>query len=156
VSGRPPRGAAPVKASVADVPVDGTLAPEHGWRDLQVRWLVTGATMGAETTVVGRSVFPPGARHDLHRHPGAEEWEYVLEGAGVKHLDGVDVPIVAGDIVFSPRNTYHGVANTSEATLTTLWGYTGAASLEQAGYVLPADDDDPAAPRGPWTPEGTR
>jgi quercetin dioxygenase-like cupin family protein len=138
------------RAHAVGVPVDTTLSGDDGWHELQVRWLVSNEQMGAESTVVGMSVFPPGAKHDLHRHPHAEEWEYVLSGSGVKRTEGVDVPISAGDVVFTPRDTYHGVANTSDETLTTLWGYTGAASLEQAGYVRPEDDDRPDAPRGPW------
>lgn len=141
-----------MKVRPFETPVDTTLEPGEGWRDLQVRWLVGRAQTGAETTVVGASVFPPGARHDLHRHPHAEEWEYVISGSGVKHINGQDFPITAGDLIFCPCDSYHGVANTSRETLTTIWGYTGAASLEEAGYVLPGDDDDPRAPRGEWHP----
>jgi quercetin dioxygenase-like cupin family protein len=141
------------KTRSAAVPVDTTLDAAAGWHELQVRWLVTREQTGSETTVVGLSVFPPGAKHDLHRHPHAEEWEYVLSGSGIKRVGDRDVPIAAGDIVFTPRDEYHGVANTTDETLTTLWGYTGAASLEEAGYVRPADDDRPGAPQGSWPPE---
>jgi quercetin dioxygenase-like cupin family protein len=142
----------PSAKNAADVPVDNTLEEGAGWHKLQVRWLVSRETQGSEHTVVGLSVFPPGAKHDLHRHPNAEEWEYVLSGSGIKHTAGRDVAISQGDIVFTPRDEYHGVANTSEhETLRTLWGYS-AASLEEAGYVRPEDDDEPGAPRGPWPP----
>jgi len=124
------------KVRAEAVPVDDGLAPELGWRDLQVRWLV-GEGMGSESTVVGYSVFPPGAAHELHRHPRAEEWEYVLRGSGVKRVGEEEIEIAAGDLVFTPRDVYHGVFNDSSATLETLWGYCGAASLEGAGYVLP-------------------
>ena len=143
------------KAQYTEVPVDTTLEAGAGWHELQVRWLVTREAMGSEQTVVGLSIFPPGAKHDLHRHPNAEEWEYVLSGSGIKHVAGEDVPISEGDIVFTPRDRYHGVANTSEhETLKTIWGYSGAGSLEEAGYVRPEDDDDPGAPRGGW-PSGS-
>lgn len=138
------------KAHADGVEIDRTLRQDDGWHELQVRWLVGSEQMGSQTTVVGMSVFPPGAKHDLHRHPNAEEWEYVLEGSGIKRNGDVDVPISAGDIVFTPRDHYHGVANTGDGTLRTLWGYTGAASLEDAGYVRPEDDDRDDAPRGPW------
>jgi quercetin dioxygenase-like cupin family protein len=142
----------PSAKNAADVPVDNTLEEGAGWHKLQVRWLVSRESQGSEHTVVGLSVFPPGAKHDLHRHPNAEEWEYVLSGSGIKHTAGRDVAISQGDIVFTPRDEYHGVANTSEhETLRTLWGYS-AASLEEAGYVRPEDDDEPGAPRGPWPP----
>jgi quercetin dioxygenase-like cupin family protein len=141
-----------VKTRTEAVPIDTTLDAGHGWHELKVRWLISRET-GSESTVVGYSVFPPGAKHALHRHPNAEEWEYVIAGSGIKRTNGEDIPITQGDIVFSPRDTYHGVANTSETeTLVTIWGYS-AASLDEAGYVLPEDDDAPDAPRGPWPAE---
>lgn len=145
--------AAQLKTRATAVPIDTTLDSGAGWHELQVRWLVSRELTGSETTVVGFSVFPPGAKHDLHRHPNAEEWEYVLSGSGIKRVGDQDVPIAAGDIVFTPRDEYHGVANTSAETLTTIWGYTGAASLDEAGYVRPEDDDRADAPRGPWPSE---
>lgn len=139
----------PVKAQFDQIPIDESLAAGDGWHELKVRWLVNRETMGSESTVVGLSIFPPGAKHDLHRHPNAEEWEYVISGRGIKHSGGKDVEISAGDVVFTPRDQYHGVCNTSDETLTTIWGYS-AASLEEAGYVRPEDDDRPDAPTGPW------
>ena len=56
----------------------------------------------------------------------------------------------AGDIAFAPRNVYHGLENGSDTEpLITLWGYSGAPSLEKAGYVIPEDDDKPVAKRKP-------
>lgn len=142
-----------LKTLYTDVPIDGALEPNEGWYELKVRWLVTRELMGSETTVVGLSVFPPGAMHDLHRHPRAEEWEYVLAGNGIKRVGDVDVPISAGEIVFTKRDVYHGVVNTSEDVMTTIWGYTGAGNLDEAGYIRPETDDDPhPAPGGAWPP----
>ena len=47
----------------------------------------------------------------------------------------------AGKLAFVPRDVYHGLENASDTeTLITLWGYCGASSLEEAGYVIPQDD----------------
>jgi len=142
------------RIATREVDVDDSLAADDGWHDLAVRWLITGDSVGSRSTVVGLSVFPPGAKHDLHRHPNAEEWEFVLRGKGIKRIEGKDVPIGPGDVVFSPRDSYHGVANTSDGVLETLWGYTGAATLEEAGYMQADQDSDPAAPSGPWPADG--
>ena len=54
----------------------------------------------------------------------------------------------AGDIAFAPRNVYHGLENGSDTEpLITLWGYSGAPSLEKAGYIIPEDDDEAGARR---------
>ena len=81
--------------------------------------------------------------HALHRHPNAEEWEYVVHGVGIKHVGDESFVIRAGDIAFAPRNVYHGLENGSDTEpLITLWGYSGAPSLEKAGYIIPEDDDE--------------
>ncbi len=123
------------------VPIDETLRADRGWVDMQVRWLVTADTVGAEQTVIGRTVLRPGAKHDIHRHPNAEEWEFVISGSAIKHVGDESLHLSAGDVVFVPKNVYHGLENASETEpVVTLWGYSGAATLEQAGYFLPGDE----------------
>lgn len=134
-----------LKLKPASVAVDETLAPEHGWHQMDVRWLITSATMPSKNTVVGHTTMPPGvkARHALHRHPNAEEWEYVISGVGIKHIGDESILMTAGELTFVPRDIYHGLENASETeTLVTLWGYCGASSLEEAGYIIPENDLD--------------
>ena len=117
---------------------DGTLAAADGWIDMEVRWLITAESVGSTQTVVGRTVLKPGSKHDIHRHPHAEEWEYVLSGSAIKHIGAESVRLAAGDIVFVPADVDHGLENASDTEpVVTIWGYSGAASLEAAGYVLP-------------------
>jgi quercetin dioxygenase-like cupin family protein len=122
---------------------DASLSAERGWHDMDVKWLITKATMGSSKTVVGRTYFPPGSKHALHRHPNAEEWEYILSGKGVKHVGEEAFEMRPGDVVFCPQNVYHGLENPPEndEPLVTIWGYCGAGSLEDAGYLLPSDDE---------------
>ena len=84
--------------------------------------------------------------HALHRHPNAEEWEYVVHGTGIKHVGDELFVIRAGDLAFVPKNVYHGLENGSEnEPLITLWGYSGAPSLEKAGYIIPEDEREAAS-----------
>lgn len=73
-----------------DFKPDGTLTEDRGWHKMDVRWLVTSNNMPSTQTVVGKTAMPPGvkAQHALHRHPNAEEWEYVVQGVGIKHVGG--------------------------------------------------------------------
>lgn len=120
------------------VPFDTSLTAEQGWVDMEVRWLITADTVEAEQTVVGRTVLRPGSKHDIHRHPNAEEWEYVISGSAIKHVGDESVRLEAGDVVFVPKNVYHGLENASDTEpVVTVWGYSGGATLEQAGYELP-------------------
>jgi len=107
---------------------------------MAVQWVITKATAGAERTVFGITTFPPDGRHDIHRHPHAEEVEYLVEGEGLARIGDVDVRMRAGDAVLAKTNEAHGFWNTSTSERAVLlWCYSGAASLEEAGYVYEPD-----------------
>ena len=126
----------PMKVVVADVPLDRSLDGSTGWHDMDVQWLVTNANVGARHGVFGLTVFPPGARHEIHRHPNAEEVEYIVQGSGIARVGDDDVVLTAGELVFVPQNDWHGFYNNSETEpAVMLWTYAGAASLEDAGYI---------------------
>lgn len=116
-------------------------AGKPGWVDMDVRWLVTRDTVGSESSVFGLTYFPPGARHEIHRHENAEEVEHLVSGEGVARVGDDDVKMGAGETVFVPRNAYHGFRNTSETeTAVMVWYYAGSASLEEAGYITERSD----------------
>jgi quercetin dioxygenase-like cupin family protein len=132
----------PLKVSGSSVLADSSLREDRGWHRMDVRWLITTERMGSRKTVVGQTTFPPGGKHDLHRHPNAEEWELVLQGEGIKRVGDESFLMRAGDVCFCPQNVYHSLENASETELlVTVWGYCGAGSLEEAGYLLPGDDE---------------
>lgn len=130
----------PQKVRVDRVAADPTLAAASGWVDMAVQWIVTRETVGADRTVFGITTFPPGARHDVHRHPHAEEVEYLVEGEGLARVGDVEVRMRAGDVVVAKAGELHGFWNTSETERAVLiWCYGGAASLDEAGYVYEPD-----------------
>ena len=51
----------------------------------------------------------PGAAGPIHAHP-EEQWGYLLEGHGVRTMDGVEHEVVAGHLWFTPGNVSHGFA----------------------------------------------
>lgn len=138
---RPVHDDHPMKVRVDTFQADGSLKAEDGWIDMNVKFLITNESVKAEQTVFGITVFPPGAKHDIHRHPNAEETEYIVEGHGIARVGDDDVAMGPGDIVFVPANDYHGFENTSATERAVMvWCYGGAASLEQAGYITEAQD----------------
>ena len=97
-------------------------------------------TPAAEHSVFGITVFPPGSKHDIHRHPNAEEFEYLVSGKGIARVGDADVELGPGEVVFVPKNDYHGFENTGDEPVFMIWGYGGAASLDEAGYIRYVDD----------------
>jgi quercetin dioxygenase-like cupin family protein len=129
-----------MKVHVDSFDPDGSLKAEDGWVNMNVKFLITRESVGASQTVFGITIFPPGAKHDIHRHPNAEETEYIVEGRGVARVGDEDVMMGPGDIVFVKADDYHGFYNTSETDRAVMiWCYGGAASLAEAGYVREVD-----------------
>jgi quercetin dioxygenase-like cupin family protein len=111
---------------------------------MDVRWLITKGTVGASKTVFGVTYFPPGSRHETHRHPNAEEVEYLISGSGIAYVDDDAVELGPGEAVFVPQNAYHGFENNSDTEVMMAWYYAGAASLEDAGFVTQREDEEAA------------
>jgi len=130
----------PMKKSFNATPSDVALRAEDGWVDMDVRWLLTRESVGSEHSVLGITVFPPGSKHDIHRHPNAEEFEYLVSGRGIARVGDADVELGPGEVVFVPKDDYHGFENTGDEPVFMIWGYAGAASLDEAGYIRYADD----------------
>jgi quercetin dioxygenase-like cupin family protein len=129
----------PYRTNIADVAVEGGLREEEGWVNMRVQFLIDERSAGTSQLVVGRTVLPPGARHERHRHPNCDEFLIVLMGHGEIYVDEGREPAGEGDVVFTPAGHWHGFDNTSEEHAVLFWGWRGAGSLEAAGYELPED-----------------
>ncbi len=127
----------PYRTNFHEVPYVGGLKAEEGWVDMRVQFLIDQAAAGSDQLLVGRTVLPPGARHERHRHPHADEFFVVLSGQGMIYTDGGEEPAGEGEVVFTPRAHWHGFNNTSQEDVVLVWGWSGAGSLEAAGYETP-------------------
>ncbi len=63
-----------------------------------------------------------------------------MSGRGVARVGDADVELGPGEVVFVPKNDYHGFENTGDEPVFMIWGYAGAANLDEAGYVRYVDD----------------
>ena len=131
--------AQPYRTTVQDVPLVRGLTEGEGWGEMQVQFLIDERSAGARHLVVGRTVIPPGGRHVRQRHPNADEFLVGLAGRGEIYTDEGTEPAGEGDVVYTPRGHWHGFDNTGDEDALLLWGWSGAGSLEAAGYELPPD-----------------
>ncbi|WP_345016721.1 cupin domain-containing protein, partial [Saccharothrix violaceirubra] len=120
---------------------DLVLAEGGGFVDMAVRWLVTDDTVGARGIVVATSVFRPGGHHRTHRHPNAAEFFLVLSGGGLHLAPDGPIRVGPGDLVFVPADEPHGFRTDPGTVTTTLYGYLGVGSLDQAGYAVDEGGD---------------
>jgi quercetin dioxygenase-like cupin family protein len=127
----------PYRTTIDSVPLEQNLREDEGWVNMQVQFLIDERSAGSERLVVGRTVLEPGARHERHRHPSCDEFLVVMSGRGEIYLDEGEAPSQAGDVIFTPAGHWHGFNNTGDEDVLLIWGWSGAGSLEAAGYELP-------------------
>lgn len=135
----------PYRTNLKDVPYVEGLREEEGWIRMQVQFLIDEKTANSDKLVLGWTVLPPGARHDRHQHFHADEFLIVLQGHGLIYTDEEDQPAGEGDVVFTERGHWHGFNNTSDEDVVLVWGWSGAGSLDAAGYEV---DDQSHTVRG--------
>jgi quercetin dioxygenase-like cupin family protein len=133
---------APYRTRIEDVPLEQNLREDQGWIDMQVQFLIDARAAGAKGLVVGRTVLRPGARHERHLHPNCDEFLVVMSGRGEVYTNTGRAPSEAGDVIYTPRGNWHGFDNTSDEDVLLIWGWSGAASLEEAGYAIPDPGDE--------------
>jgi quercetin dioxygenase-like cupin family protein len=104
---------------------------------MRVQFLIDARDAGSGELVVGRTVLPPGARHERQRQPNPDEFLVVVAGCCEIYTNEGREDSQAGDVIYTPRGNWHGFDNTSDADVLLLWGWSGAGSLEAAGYELP-------------------
>ena len=102
----------PYRTRIDDVPLEQSLREDEGWIDMQVQFLIDARRAGSDQLVVGRTVLPPGARHERHLHPNCDEFLVVMSGRGEIYTNSGREPSQAGDVIFTPRGNWHGFDNT--------------------------------------------
>jgi quercetin dioxygenase-like cupin family protein len=131
---------APFRTTVDDVPLEPGLSADDGWVNMQVQFLIDSRSGGSDGLVVGRTVLPPGARHERHLHPNCDEFLVVMTGQGEVYTNTGREPSGAGDVIFTPRGNWHGFDNTGSEDVLLIWGWSGAGSLAAAGYEVPGHE----------------
>jgi mannose-6-phosphate isomerase-like protein (cupin superfamily) len=74
-------------------------------------------TVGTSSMLVAELEFLPGKQlQPPHRHVN-EEFQYVISGSGTWHLNGHDIPLQKGDLMYAKPGDLHGIANTGTEPL---------------------------------------
>ena len=68
----------------------------------------------------------PGRKMRIHKHLNNDELIFIHKGAGTLTLDEESIQVKAGDVVFVPRDTWHGLDNTGNENLLMVFQYSPA------------------------------
>ena len=155
-----------IKKIKADIPRKSYNYPDGGtinWREVERdppgKWpgingnvetqqIINKNTCGSKQTVMGRSVYNPGAYHEPHLHFYAEELMFCLSGRGVVGgLDKVtgkykEFILCEGDVQFSPIGEVHWLRNPFNEPVEFIWIYSGANIALESGYATPETFED--------------
>ncbi|MFQ5860399.1 MAG: cupin domain-containing protein [Dehalococcoidia bacterium] len=94
---------------------------------LVIAWGVDSHTVGSDTITMGRTIVPPGARNQAHRHKNCEAVFYVAKGSIRVRLgeEREEHVVPQGCFIYSPKGFIHGIENmskTEEAELIFTYG----------------------------------
>lgn len=116
-----------------DLDVAGVTA-DQGWRRMRIRFF-EGATSGSGNCCMFRATFPPGAAHERHFHPNADEFFYVIGGLAAVGAEDEEHLAAPGTVQFVPAGKVHWLRNLDPDQPVDVVGiYVGGRSLEEAGY----------------------
>jgi len=110
------------------------VAPEEGWKSIRIRFL-DGDQSGSENTCLFRATFPPGAAHERHSHPNADEFFYLISGRAAVGAGDGEFVATAGTVQYIPAGKVHWLRNLDASEPVEVVGvYVGGSSLQEAGY----------------------
>ncbi|MFL6799386.1 MAG: cupin domain-containing protein [Xanthobacteraceae bacterium] len=131
----PSAGPSIYRTNIRNVPKVEDLTRDDGWVDMHVQFLIDKTSAGADH-LVGWSVLKPGARHERHRHCNCDGFFIVIKGRGHIYSDLGEEPSIEGDVVYSPRGSWHGFNNSSSEDVVLVWGWMGVGSIADSGYQV--------------------
>ncbi|HEY5748748.1 MAG TPA: cupin domain-containing protein [Chryseolinea sp.] len=68
----------------------------------------------------------PGRKMRIHKHLNNDELIFIHKGEGMLTLDEETIAVKTGDVVFVPRDTWHGLDNTGTENLHMVFQYSPA------------------------------
>ncbi|HYD84581.1 MAG TPA: cupin domain-containing protein, partial [Opitutus sp.] len=87
------------------------------WGSIHIHTPETASSAGLASLLTAELEFLPGKQFQPpHQHP-EEELQYIVEGGGTWFLNGENIPIEKGDLMYAKPGDLHGISNTTDAPL---------------------------------------
>lgn len=118
--------------------VDSVQPDSSSIAGLNVRWVLSGATVGSTKLTAGKSSAGPGVRGKPHYHNNAEAMMFILKGR-VKVIIGPhreEHIVEPGTFCFYRQGEIHGLENVGNDTAEWVFCYAGAANIKEADTVF--------------------
>jgi quercetin dioxygenase-like cupin family protein len=110
------------------------VSADQGWKQIRIRFF-EGQDSGSGNCCMFRASFPPGAAHERHFHPNADEFFYVIRGRAAVGAEDEEHVAAPGTVQFVPAGKVHWLRNLDpEEPVEVVGIYVGGRTLEEAGY----------------------
>ena len=97
-----------------------------GRRKVPINIKISKAQHGVEGISFCLEEQTPGRKMRIHKHLYNDELIFIHQGEGTLTLDEETLEVKTGDVVFVPRNTWHGLDNTGKDNMLMVFQYTPA------------------------------
>ena len=87
------------------------------WGSIEIYTAESTPTVGTSSMLLAELEFLPGQQLQPPRRHVNEEFQYVISGRGTWHLNGADLPLETGDLMYAKPGDLHGIANTGTEPL---------------------------------------
>lgn len=87
------------------------------WGSIYTYTAANTLTYGTDSMLTAELEFLPGKQLQPPHQHADEEFQYVIEGSGTWTLNGKEIPLEPGDLMYAKPWDVHGIANTSAAPL---------------------------------------
>ncbi|MCF3651456.1 cupin domain-containing protein [Synoicihabitans lomoniglobus] len=87
------------------------------WGKIQIYTPDDTPTFGTVSMLTAELEFLPGQQLQPPHQHADEEFQYIIEGTGTWTLNGEEIPIQPGDLMYSKPWDWHGLKNTGEVPL---------------------------------------
>jgi len=98
---------------------------------LRSHFLMDAGDLGSRNMTVTWVDVPPGAEQRAHSHPDAEQVYVIVRGRGRMSVAGDVEDVGAGDLVFIPPSTAHGIVNDGSEDLVYVSAASPPVSMEE-------------------------
>jgi quercetin dioxygenase-like cupin family protein len=109
---------------------------EEGFRGVDIRWMITDATMGTNHSTMFHVIFPKGAYHGPHFHRKTDELLYTVRGRAFQWVNGVECIMTAGSAMYIPKNVIHWMRNDGDEDVEVVGFYPDVRNYADSEQVL--------------------
>jgi mannose-6-phosphate isomerase-like protein (cupin superfamily) len=87
------------------------------WGSIEIYTADGTPTVGNRSILTAALEFHPGKQLQPPHQHADEEFQYVVSGTGLWHLNGKDIPLQAGDLMYAKPGDLHGIRSTGTEPL---------------------------------------